>query len=365
MGQYKKQLTHIILNSVQFYQILDEIPEKYLNNVPDDDKNDEEGIHNYYYGYKYCPKGNMNKLIVTYGKIKGLDYMIIRKSWLYFKLKEYLPNYKELIGSTPSYIQCVVECRTNFPDIIQYQQNPTTLFHKFNKIIDKHYTQEEKDECYFSHQLTEQEAKHQIHINQPENIYKINNYLVYKFNDCVKYDINGAHCDALCEIFPKAKNDILKLYEKRKKKGNEWIKAMFNMSVGYLNIPKLKKKYGGTYWWIVNRTTEILNKAIDELGGTIIYANTDGVCVQHPKKLMENSKELGKFKLEYQGDVYYHRHVDYMIYEFGESKVGSCRLAARDYVNLKEGKVVNYTLINQRLDEKNIKKEVLKIICVE
>lgn len=362
MGTYKKQLTHIILNSVQFYQILDGIPEEYLNEVPE---NDEEGIHNYYYGYKYCPKGRMNKLIVTYGKIKGIEYMIMRKSYLYFKLKEYLPNYKELIGTTPSYIQCIVECRTRFTDIIKYQENPTTLFHKFNKIIDKYYTQEEKDECYFSHQLTEQEAKHQIHINVPENIYMTNDYLVYKFNDCVKYDINGAHCDALCEIFPKAKNDILKLYEKRKKPGNEWIKAMFNMSVGYLNIPKLKKKYGGTYWWIVNRTTEILEKAIKELDGTIIYANTDGVCVQHPKKLIENNKELGKFKLEYQGDVYYHRNRQYFIYQFGDDMVGSLRLAGREYVNLKEGKVISYTLINQRFNENNIKRSSITIKCVE
>ena len=37
---------------------------------------------------------------------------------------------------------------------------------------------------------------------------------------------------------------------------------------------------------------------MDETGGTILYANTDGFITWHNKKVLDVSKELGDFKEE-------------------------------------------------------------------
>lgn len=337
MGTYKKLLKAYKISETIFNQIIYNRPIscKHVDN-----------IQYYFYGYKGTDLEGQ-KLKIVYGEVGCTRYMVLLAATLY----AYIPDWH---SNSWKQIRLISDKETKS---IEADYDPFTCFKKLNNIINKYYTQEEKDECYKKHMLSNEEHKKQVHINYQATF----DNLIYKIKDCVKYDINGAHCDALCEIFPKCRNAFNRLYEKRKIEGNEWIKAMFNYSVGYLNSAKLKDKYGKVYYWIVNRTTEILEKAIKDVGGEVIYANTDGVCIQHPKKLIKTSKKLGEFKLEYKGDVYFVKTDNYMLYQFGKDKKGSCRIEVRNDIDLSKGIVVKYKNDHwtQTIIEKH--KEILEI----
>lgn len=337
MGKYKKLLKAYKISETIFNQIIYNRSKCSMH---------VQNIQDYFYGFKGTDLEGQKRRIV-YGEVGCTRYMVLLASTLY----AYIPNW---YSNDWVQIRLIAdkECKS-----VEVDYDPFTCFKKLNNIINKYYTQEEKEKCYEKHMLSNEEHKKQIHINYNTNT----NNLIYKIKDCVKYDINGAHCDALCEIFPKCRNAFNRLYEKRKKPGNEWIKAMFNYSVGYLNSAKLKEKYGNVYYWIVNRTTEILEKAIKDIDGEVIYANTDGVCIQHAKNKLKPSNELGKFKLEYKGDVYFIRTDHYMLYQFGKDKKGSCRIEVRNDIDLSKGIVVKYKVDRwtQTIIEKQ--KEILEI----
>lgn len=337
MGTYKKLLKKYKISEIIFNQIIYNRPIscKHVDNISD-----------YFYGYKGTDLEG-RKLNIVYGEIGCTKYMVLLARTLY----AYIPDW-----DSNDWVQIILISDKETKSV-EIDYDPYTCFKKLNNIINKYYTLEEKDQCYKEHMLSIEEHKKQIHIFYNT---KINN-MIYKLNDCVKYDINGAHCDALCEIFPRCKNAFNRLYEQRKLPGHEWIKAMFNYSVGYLNSAKMKEKYGNVYYWIVNRTSEILEKAIKDVGGEVIYANTDGVCIQHPKHKLKTSKKLGQFKLEYQGTVYFVRTDNYMLYQFGKDKKGSCRIDVRPDIDLSKGIIVQYTIDHwtQTIIEKN--KEILEI----
>lgn len=187
---------------------------------------------------------------------------------------------------------------------------------------------------------------------------------INKFEHCYYYDINGAHNDALCEIFPKASDFFTKLFNERHEKPNN--KKHANYYVGNLVHTNLK-----TYHWIVQRTTAKLIKMIDETDGTIVYANTDGFITQNPKKLLETNDLLGGVKLEAPEDttVYTYRDTNYYCIQYRDKKTnakiikGSLPLELREMIDLEEGRVVHYTKVKNkfgRYDYQNITVEEIK-----
>ena len=161
------------------------------------------------------------------------------------------------------------------------------------------------------------------------------------YENCVKYDINGAHSDALMEAFPKSKKDLLESYNKRKENPN--IKKYFNFAIGYLK----RMGYVGFYNWVVQRTTKRLIEGINKVGGTIMYANTDGFLIMNPENKLETSTTCGDFKLEYEGTVY--AYVDktpgftpYWVYQTPLEKKGTLPTALRKYIDLENKKVVHF-----------------------
>lgn len=231
-----------------------------------------------------------------------------------------------------------------------------------HKLLKKYYTPEEIDQRLRMFERPKDPGLIQMH-------YFCNAYSdrVLKKENTYKFDINGAHLDALCEIFPKAKTDFIKMYDKRKT--NKVLKQYPNLYVGMLaqKSKEMRKngvpgKYELTYNWIVQRTTKMLLEALSKVGGTPIYINTDGFIVQNPSNLLTPSTTLGDFKLEYSGDTWVYRGSNYVLLQTGTGKdmelKGSCFGEAREDIDLSKGQIVQYD-IKQELHYRypiNIKK---------
>ncbi len=230
------------------------------------------------------------------------------------------------------------------------------------KNLYKFYTKKEIEE-----RLSMFEADYDPNLKQMSYRYPGQIGVVYKITDTYKYDINGAHLDALREIFPKADKFFVDLYNKRKE--NPIYKQYANLFVGTLaqktdqmrkeGRPGLREK---TYNWIVQRTTKKLIEAIEYLDGELIYAQTDGIIIKSPKNLITPTKELGGFKLEYQGDTYVYWDKNYNLYQT-DKLFGSCFEVVREEINLTKGQVVHYDECREGNVRKptNIIKETVKI----
>lgn len=213
------------------------------------------------------------------------------------------------------------------------------------KILKKHYTMEEIDSIFKQHTRIVNKDLSQYHYTLPRLEHN-----VYKYTNVVKYDINKAHASAFIKMFPKAKDDLLKLVEKGnyyKSIGDEantvYYKNIFNYAVGYLT----RQNYRETYNYIVQTTTELLLSTMKKCNGKLIYANTDSFAIQYPENLLNATNELGEFKLECDTDIYFYRDTHYFIYEYTDIKgkkvqVGSCLKTVRDNISLKDGIVASY-----------------------
>lgn len=166
--------------------------------------------------------------------------------------------------------------------------NGSTAYKVIKSLITNYYTEEEYKEILGMYEAEEDEKYSQYHYQLYEEMNKI-----IRYDNCYKWDINGAHNDAICEMFPRAANSIRHLYNTRKQHPEN--KKYINYYVGML-VPRGYRK---TYNWIVQRTTKILFEGIERAGGLLLYANTDGFIVQNPDVLLTHSNKLGDFKLEY------------------------------------------------------------------
>lgn len=242
----------------------------------------------------------------------------------------------------------------NMDDLLKDSIDGQVAWNSLRKILLKKYSYNEIESILTSYQVKNDYLK-QYHYTLP----KVSQN-VQKLPLCVKYDINGAHTDALKEMFPKCSKEFDDIYRKRHK--NIYYKNLPNFFVGMIQ----NKGYSGAYWYIVNRTTQTLLKAIDKVGGILVYANTDGFCVQYPNKVLPTSQELGEFKEEYKGTVYYFNNTKqspYILYQFGKEFKGSCITAVREYIDLSKGQVVYYNKVkhgHSYLPE-NIVKETVEI----
>lgn len=159
---------------------------------------------------------------------------------------------------------------------------------------------------------------------------------IYEYKNCRKYDINGAYAKALIDIFPEAKQAIVKLYEERKEKPEN--KDLINYFVGMFCV----KGYRTTYNWIVQHTRKQMEEEIAECEGFLLYANTDGFAIAEAKKQLNTSKVLGEFKLEYEGKMQIFLGTNYWIIQAGDDITGSCLHQARKFVDLRKGQSVKY-----------------------
>lgn len=239
-----------------------------------------------------------------------------------------------------SWKQCIVRKDDEQKLAVQNDIAGLQAYYREKELILKYYTEIEYEECLASHTAEYIENKAQVHL-----WLDIPQFSIETFRDCYKYDINGAHNEALCEIFPKAAKALKKQFDERKEKPNN--KKYVNYYVGCL----AKLGYRETYNWIVQHTTQKLLSAIDEVDGIILYANTDGFIVWDYKNILETSKELGDFKEEYHGDVRLYKDKNYIIFQYkdGDEVVtkGSCLCSVRDMIDLEKGTVVHYDRVKK------------------
>lgn len=275
---------------------------------------------------------------------------------------EYSINYyTKLYKTVTSWKQVRVKLSTNTEGDSEASVSGTKAYAEMNKLLLKHYTKREIDE-----RLHMFEADYDKDLIQFHYFAEVEFNRVEKFTNTYKYDINGAHLDALCEIFPKARESLEDMYKKRKK--NPVFKQYPNLYVGMLakKTPEMRKnhipgEYERTYNWIVQRTTKKLFEAINYTGGMLLYANTDGFIVKDVKRTLNTSKKLGDFKLEHQGDTYIYYTDNYFIYQTGDKKFGSCFNSVRDDIDLSTGSVVKYETYSNEYYKKPINIEKVEV----
>lgn len=252
----------------------------------------------------------------------GSEYLICKERYL---------NLYVDIEPVTDWCQCRLRRVENAQQDLTGTVSGTYAWNYMMKVLGKKYTEEEIKQAFSEHEAEYNEDYIQFHyLHQPQA------GKIEKIINCYKYDINGAHTDALKEIFPKSAKEITDLYDKRH--DNPHYKEFTNYFVGMIK----RKGYEKTYNWIVQRTTKKLYDSMDKTKGWLIYANTDGYVVADPEKKLDPSKELGQFKLEYQGDVYVYQDKNYWLMQCGEEMRGSCLTSVRKDIDLRKGRVVHY-----------------------
>lgn len=291
-----------------------------------------DDLKSYYKGYK-------NKQDIMFD---GVEYLICRDICLnYFCPEIPRTTWKQVIVRKDESLQ--IPC---IEDITGDRAWAYML-----KMLKNYYTFEELEEVFHAH-----EAEYDKDLIQAHYLTFIYPYECVELENCYKYDINGAHADALLEMLPKASEFILKLYNERKE--HPVNKMYLNYFVGMIK----HKGYDKTYNWVVQRTTRNLLSAINYCNGRIVYANTDGFIIQQPENLIEDSRELGKFKKEYEGTVYAYRDKNYWVVQAGDKITGSIMYKVRKQFDLRQLKVVHYDKVvhNHIYECNNIEIEVLK-----
>lgn len=287
-------------------------------------------IEDYQYGYS-------NKKKVIYN---GNDELICREMYVDVKPKE------------ATYRQIIVK-KDDSLDSEDYHKEMmgSTAWHRMLKILKKYYTEKELLEIFANN--THEPCK-PWHFNPP----KLDD-AVYKWSNCYKYDINSAYASAYINLFPKAYDDIMALYLGRHENPDN--KKILNFFNGMLK----RKGFAGTYYWVVNRTKEIMTKTLDEIGGMKLYVNTDGFIVKNPAKLIKHSTELGEFKLEYSGDVYTYVDKNYFIIQAGQELKGNCMCMVRDKFDLPNGKVVHYNKVRKVIKDATVNDSEVSILVAD
>lgn len=313
-----------------------EVPEEVFNYILENWSSRVEISHSI---QKSCFCGTSNK-----NKIYTDNY-----EWIV--CSEYILNYvsnvlynKDCIKGATHWKQ--VRVRKQDVEHITQTYNGSYCYNYIMRIVGKYYTKEEIEEIFNTHSREYDAALKQIDRKVHIEFNKI-----YKFENCYYYDINGAHSYMVMSLFPKAKKDLMALYRKKnyyKKKGDmdgyNKIKALFNYFVGEL----CNKGYRGTYNYIVQETTKRINAATDELGGIVLYIKTDSIVVSNPVKTLNTSNELGDFKLEGSGTMYWYEEMGYNVLEYQNTKgeyeqKGTCLKQVRHLIQLRNNRVVHYT----------------------
>lgn len=281
-----------------------------------------ENISEYFTGYQ--PK---HKIYYD-----NKEYLIIREHLL-----AYFADFSDEDYQNVEDWRQVIVRKAEQPQTYQKSIDGSRAYKQMKGVLLNYYTEEEFDKQLKAHSAEKDLNNIQYHFQYPSRD------MVLQHSNCVKYDINGAHHDALIEIFPRAKEELESMFARRKEE--PILKAYVNYFVGML----CRKGYRGTYNWIVQRTTKMLKTAMDEVGGTLVYANTDGFMVSDPESKLKHSTELGKFKLEFEGTAYTYQDKNYWCYQTDKETKGSIRYSVRDQLNLKNGEVIHYDISRETL----------------
>lgn len=293
-----------------------------------------DNIQDYYYG-------NPDKSHIFINKEKTI--MIIREIYFCHETNQNMEGI-ELWKQVR-----LMKASDKLTEDIQEDITGTYAYNYMIRVLKKYYTWKEIDACLMSHTAENDDRYKQQHFET-----WIDDKYIYRFDNCSEYDINSAHGSAIAEIFPKAADEIKKMYTERK--NHPINKKFFNYFVGMLGSTKRNHgKYIGTYIWIVQRTTKMLLDRLDKTGGKLIYINTDGFIVQNPDKSFKNSKLLGDFKLEYQGTVWIAKTRNYRIKQIGDNLKGTAPKALRSYIKLSEGQLIDYDNREYAVNNHNFK----------
>lgn len=274
--------------------------------------------------------------------LKGYkDKNIIKATENEMIIQGYRLNERYTNDIIPYWMQVVCVC----DDSLEYKSTNKIIWSSqankaVNRIIDKYYSNKEKDDLYAKHSISN---KPQYLTTYLPTIFEENK--IHKFTNCKYYDINKAHTDALCEIFPKCRDELTQLVKEDK--------LYINMFVGDL----CNSGHRNTYNWICQRTYNKIMSYIEESKGLVIYAKTDGFIVWCPNKELETSNEIGQIKqLCKDGVVYAYRHCEddfkYTIYQYddikeGITKKGTAKLKIRNNIDLSKGQIVKSKLVDK------------------
>ena len=300
-------LKQVRISSTDFVAILNAFP-AYVKTVS------EEGFKNLYMGCR-------NKKLIYYD---GNEYLICPESYIDFVAP---------FPASRTWAQVIVRRDESLnPGVVEQDITGTYAWNYMNKLLSQYYSERELEMIRKSYTNPYDYDLAQYHYTGFDVGYNV-------YENCVKYDINGAHNAALAEIFPRAADEIIGMYEKRKSHPN--YKNFINYFVGMHK----RKGYEGLYNYIVQRTTNLLFKKIERVGGYLLYANTDGFIVQNPNILDEGSKNLGEFKIEYAGTVYSYVDKNYTIFDCGGDLTGTALDSVRNLIDLPNRKVVHYNRV--------------------
>lgn len=184
--------------------------------------------------------------------------------------------------------------------------------------------------------------------------------IIQRFDNCIYYDINKAHSDAIGEIFPEIKGwleeiAMLAKIDKRWKSVPNYYVGMLAYKTKSMRQKQEQGQYEKTYNWIVQRTTKILTKRLDEvsdINSNVVYTNTDGIVIQNPTKIIPGSNRFGDFKVETDETTFYTYAGDnYSIVQYGDTIKGNLPMDLRKFVDLREGKVISF---DRKLNENGI-----------
>lgn len=266
----------------------------------------------YIYGYP-------NKKTMYYN---GFDQLICREYLLGGKNAD--TDWKQVI---------VTKDRSLKAKEVRKDMNGSVAFNRMKKLLLQHYTEDELIDIFVN---TTHEKCKALHYN-PKKMSDV----IVRYSNCYKYDINSAYASAYITLFPKANKEIMDLYIGRHEHPEN--KKVLN----YFNGMMKHKGYDGFYYWVVNRTNEIMEEALNKTGGIKLYINTDGFIVKDPSNKIEHSTELGRFKEEYKGDVYIYHDKNYFVIQCGykdglANLTGTCFTSIREKMDLEKGKVVHF-----------------------
>ena len=236
--------------------------------------------------------------------------------------------------------------------------SPVQAVNRINKIIYNHYSKEEKEEIYNKHQRKSSQIYHYNNdIDRQENPNTI-----IKYTNCIYYDANGAYASELIKLLPKCEEELRYMFEHRHDQNNKF-KNTFNYYVGCLTEnekkraikisqnKKLRQTFPETRHYIVQNVSDSMYHHYKTVGGSLKYMNTDGYIVKDPKYLLPDNKEIGTFKIEYQGDIYFYScdgsdgSSPYYIYQYGDEIKGNLPLTARKLVDLRQGLTVKFNKV--------------------
>ena len=267
--------------------------------------------------------------------LTDLQYGYQNRYWIYYNGRDKLICLTwELLkdDSIPSWKQCICIRKDSQKEPILKSITGGMAWRTMKNKLSKYYTEKQFDERMKMFESEYDNKKNQLHYS-----YIIDDDKIHKYTDSIKYDINGAYAQAIIEIFPKAEKEILKLYEERKT--NPINKAYINYFIGMF----CRKGYRKTFNYVVQKIRRFMDETVEKCDGILLYANTDGFAVSSPKGKPDNvGRQLGQFKVEYEGDIYTYAGRNYWIIQCGDDIKGSCLWIARKQIDLRKGKVVNY-----------------------